>query len=116
MDPWILRDKTIVKNIARGKMRALGWPKLNISSVNGHPLGKKMYSFILPWSRRRPAPCPNLWPSLYTKHPLLSSFKCPGPLNVCIVLKPSELMKKEPYGKTLPVRRTGTEFQVEDTG
>ena len=40
--------------------------------------------------------------SLHTEHSLLSSFKCHGPLNNHILLKPSELTKMEPCGKSHP--------------
>lgn len=70
--------------------------------------------FSLP--RRSPAPSPKYLAQRTRKRSLLSTFKCPGPLDGHIFLK-SDNIKNEPCGRISPiVTGNGPDSQVEDKG
>ena len=75
----------------------------------------KDFSLHFPSAQREASSLPKSLASIHTKLPLLRPFKCPGPQNGRILLKPSDVMKKGLCGKNSPtVTRTGPDSQVED--
>ena len=69
----------------------------------------------LPSGQKETHSLPKSLASIHTKHPLLGPSKRPGPPNACTLLKPSDLMRKESYGKNPPtVTGPGPHCQVED--
>ena len=101
MAPWIPREEKInfQKQQGEGNECQEG-QSLTFSVGMVIYLQRRCLAFALGPEGCQPAPCPSLWPSLHTKHPLLGSFKCPGPRNGHMFLKHSELMI--PVEKSLP--------------
>ena len=57
--------------------------------------------FHFPSAQKETSSLPKSPASIHTKLPLLGPFTCPGALNGCILLKPSDLMNRGLVAKTL---------------